>query len=159
MAPPRFSFRRRRRRGVSELYASMLMVGVTLSLGGVVVAAALGSFGQAENSASIGASLQGTEAGTQVSLVYASVTPSGSCPVYRGAQEGTSLTIFLFDYGEIAFSPSEFAVNSTFYQGNFSAIGPGALGEYTLALGSCAHPSGLTMAAADSSGDEVQFGS
>ena len=137
----------------------MLMVGVTLSLGSVVVAAALGTFGQAENSASLGASLQGAASGTRISLVYAAVAPSGPCPPYRGEGEGTSLALYLFDYGEAGFSPSEFVVNSTVYAGGFSAVEPGTLGLYVIPLGSCAHPSGLTILAADAAGDEVQLGS
>lgn len=159
MAAPRPYSRPLNRRGVSELYASMLMVGVTLSLGSVVVAAALGTFGRAESSASLGASLQGTESGTQISLVYVSVKPSSSCPAYRGVPEGTLLTVYLFDYGGTPFSPSEFAVNSTVYAGNFSAMAPGGMGQYAVTLGSCAHPWGLTIVAADAVGDGVQFGS
>lgn len=145
-----------RRRGVSELYASMLMLGVTLSLGGIVVAAAVGSFGQAEGSASMGAALQDSASGVQLSLVYAAVTPSGSCPGYRGGAEGTVLTVSLFDYGAVGFAPVEFIVNSTIYPGGYPEVPPGAMGQFVVSLGSCAHASGLTIVAADAAGDEVQ---
>jgi flagellin-like protein len=147
-----------RRRGVSELYASLLMVGVTLSLGGAVVVAASSQFGLAANSASLGASLQQSSAGVQVSLVYAAVFPSGSCPTYQGVKEGTSLTVALYNYGAADFAPAELVVNSTAYQGGYGTLALGSLGAYTITLGACAHSSGQTVLAVDSLGDEVQFG-
>ena len=159
MPLPPFSRKATARRGVSELYASMLMVGVTLSLGGVVVAAALGTFGQAEGSASMGASLRESASGIQVSLAYATVASSMSCPVYQGVNEGTSLTVSLFDYGTVAFAPTDLIVNSTAYAGSYAPIPPGSMAMYVIGLGSCAHPSGLTIAATDAAGDEVQVAS
>jgi hypothetical protein len=143
---------------VSELYAAVLMVGVTLSLGSLVVAAATSQFGLATDSASLGASLREGAAGTQLGMVYAAVQPSGSCPAYEGGQEGSTLTIAVFDYGSAGFTPAGFVVNSTVYAGSFGEAAPGALAQYTVALASCAHQSGLTVLAYDSSGEEVQFG-
>lgn len=133
------------------------MIGVTLTLGGVVVAAAIGSAGQANASASLGSALQEEGSGVQVGLVYAAVASSGSCPSYQGETEGTSLTVALFDYGTGGFTPVEIAVNSTVYSGDFPAVGPGAMSLYTFVLGTCGHSSGLTIAAIDSKGEEVQF--
>lgn len=140
------------------MYAAVLMVGVTLSLGSLVVAAATAQFGLGTDSASLGASLRQEAAQTQLGLVYDSVQPSGSCPSYGGYQEGTSLTLAVYDYGTEGFAPSGFVVNSTLYGGSYAALAPGTLGEYTLTLADCAHPSGLTIVAFDGSGDEVQFG-
>lgn len=141
---------------MSELYASVLMVGVTLSLGGVVVAAAIGSIGQAQGASSLGASLQESASGRELSLVYATVAWSGSCPTYVGEVEGTSMTLALFDYGAYGFTPVEIVINSTIYAGNYSAISPGNLGQYTISLGSCAHATGQVITAIDAEGDEVQ---
>lgn len=135
----------------------MLMVGVTLALGSVVVAAAMASAGQADGSASLGSYVQERAAGVQLSLAYAVVPPSGSCPTYQGGGEGTALTVSLFDYGTVPFTPEELAVNSTAYAGDFQTAAPGALAQYTLSLSSCAHPSGLTIVAVDAQGDEVQL--
>ena len=159
MVPSRFSLKRGPRKGVSELYASMLMVGVTLSLGSVVLAAALGAFNQSAGAESMGTSLQESASGVQVSLVYAAVAPSGSCPAYGGAREGTSLSLALFDYGTVGFAPTELTVNSTVYQGSFPAVSPGAMRLYTITLGTCAHHSGQSIGAVDAEGDEVQFDS
>lgn len=142
---------------MSELYATMLMVGVTLSLGSVVVAAAMQSFGQAQDSASLGTSLQASASGVQIGLVYVAVAPSGSCPAYQKYNEGTSMTLALFDYGATGFTPVELVVNSTIYQGSYPVMAPGTLARYGVTLGSCAHSSGLTMVAVDAQGDEVQL--
>lgn len=138
---------------MSELYATMLMVGVTLSLGSVVTAAAVGAFGQTEGAASMGASLQESAFGVRLSLVYATVAPSGGCQAY----EGTNITLALYDYGAAGFTPVELAVNSTVYGGGFQAVQPGALVLYSVALGSCAHASGQTIVVVDGEGDEVQL--
>ena len=137
----------------------MLMVGVTLSLGSVVVAAALGSMGQAEGSASLGAAVHESASGVQLSLVFVSVAPSGACPTQGGAEEGTSATLALFDYGSTGFAPAELMVNSTFYPGSYAPLSPGKMQEYPVLLAECAHPSGLTVLAVDAAGDEVQVGS
>ena len=132
------------------------MVGVTVSLGSVLVAAALGSIGQAQGASSLGASLQQSASGKELSLAYIATPASGSCPAYRGTAEGTVMTIALFDYGAVGITPAEFIVNSTIYQGTYPAMPPGSLGQYTVSIGSCAHSSGQTVTAVDSEGDEVQ---
>ena len=144
---------------MSELYASMLMIGVTLTLGSVVVAAALGSAGQADRSAYHGASVQRQGERVQLSLAYAAVQSSGSCPAYQGANEGDALSFSVFDYGTTGFTPSELAVNSTTFSGGLQPVSPGAMQTYTVALGSCAHAAGLTIFLADSRGDAFQFAS
>ncbi|MDG7007026.1 MAG: hypothetical protein JRN06_02140 [Nitrososphaerota archaeon] len=141
---------------MSELYASVLMIGVTISLGSVLVAAALGSIGQAQGAASLGASVQQSASGRELSLAFAAVAASGSCPAYRGGAEGTTLTLALFDYGASGFAPVEFVVNSTVYPGTYPALSPGTMGRYTVSLGSCAHSTGQTVTVVGSAGDEVQ---
>ena len=121
------------------------------------MAAALGSVGQADGSASIGSSVRESAAGVQLSLPYVAVTSVGSCPAYRGANEGTALSVSIFDYGTVGFTPSEIVVNSTAYAGGFQTAGPGALETYSISLAACAHASGLTILALDAMGDEFQF--
>ncbi|MDG6920072.1 MAG: hypothetical protein JRN59_00910 [Nitrososphaerota archaeon] len=142
---------------MSELYASLLMIGVTLSLGSLVVAAATSQFGLASDSASAEAALSERTAGVQVALVYSAVMPSTACPDYQGAQEGENLTLALYDYGADGFTPTGFVVNSTVVTGGFGALGPGSLAVFDVPLGACAHPSGASVAAFDAAGDEVQF--
>ncbi len=155
---PSFAGRRRSGRpGVSELYASVLMIGVTLSVGGFVVASAMGQFGLIDSSASLAASLQQTSAGVQIGLSYVVVPSLGSCPPYGGNREGTSLTVALYNYGRADFTPAEFVVNSTIYRGSYSTLSPGDFSAYSFALAGCGHSSGLTIVVADSSGDVVQF--
>ena len=127
-------------------------------MGSMVVAAATAQFGLASDSATLGASLRAGAAGTQVALVFAAVTPSASCPAYRGQQEGTALDFALFDYGSVEFAPAGFVVNSTSYPGASAAVAPGALGQFSLGLAACAHPSGLTIFAYDTTGDVGEFG-
>ena len=158
MAFPPIFRTRRTRGGVSELYAAVLMIGVTISLGSLVLAAASSQFGLAADSASLGSSLQQTSAEVQLGVVYVAVPPSGSCPLYQGFQEGTTLTVGLFDYGSAGFSPAGFVVNSTAVPGSYGTVVPGALGQFAVTLGSCAHHSGQVILAYDSAGDEVQFG-
>lgn len=144
---------------MSELYATVLMVGVTISLGSVLVAAALGSIGQAQGASSLGASLQRSASGKELSLTYIAVASSGSCPDYMGAAEGTQMTLALFDYGSNGFTPVEFIVNSTIHPGAYPGLSPGTMGQYTVNLGGCAHSSGQTVTVVDSEGDAVQVGS
>jgi hypothetical protein len=146
-----------KQKGVSELYASMLMIGVTLSLGSFVAFAALGQFGLAANSASLGAGLDQSSAEMQIGLVYAAVASSNSCPMSGGVHEGVSLSLALYNYGAASFLPSDLLVNATAYSGTFGAIGPESLGLYTVALVGCAHSSGQSVVVADSSGDEFQI--
>jgi len=143
-------------RGISELYAAMLMIGVTLSLGSFVTFAALGQFGLAASSASLGANLDQSSAQTQLGLVYAAVASSTSCPSFGGVHEGVSLTLALYNYGTTSFTPSELLVNATSYFGSYASTSPGSLGLYTLTLASCAHSSGQSVVAADSAGDVLQ---
>lgn len=133
------------------------MVGVTLSVGTFVSYAALSQFGLSTGSSAVEAGLQQTTAGIQVSLVYLTVAPSGACPPYQGLNEGTSATVALYNYGTGGFSPVQFIVNSTAYAGGYATLAPGGMNTYVLSLGSCAHPSGLTVVAVDAFGNEVQF--
>ncbi len=144
---------------MSELYASVLMIGVTLSLGGVVAAAALNQFGLANGSASQDAGARQSAAGVDLALVYAAVSPSAACPTYSGYQEGTTLTISIYNYGAGPFTPSELAVNSSVYAGAYATLGAGALGTYAIPLGTCAHPSGQTVLVLDVAGEGTQAGS
>ncbi|MDG7012621.1 MAG: hypothetical protein JRN11_05225 [Nitrososphaerota archaeon] len=132
------------------------MIGVTLSLGSMVVAAATSQFSLASDSASAGAALSEDSAGVQVSLAYSTVSPSSACPSYQGAQEGPNLTLALYDYGAAAFTPAGFVVNSTMVDGDFPPLGPGSLVVFQVPLGVCAHPSGQTVIAFDAAGEEVQ---
>ena len=159
--PPSHDFHHRplRRRGVSELYASMMMLGVTLTMGGLVASAAIGQLGLQNGSASMGAALAQESAGKDLALVYLVAAPSGSCPVYAGYHEGTTLTLAVYNYGTERFAPSALAINGTVYAGGYSAVGPGSLGTFALSLGSCAHASGETVLLVDSVGDEVQLAS
>jgi flagellin-like protein len=144
------------RRGVSELLATLMMIGVTLSFGGYITYAAIGQFNLAQNSASLAAAVQQQSAGKLISLVYSAVTQSGSCPVYGGYNEG-SLTLELYNYGTVSFTPSEAFINGTLYSGAGS-IAASSMGAFSFASPSCVHPSGQTILLVDSYGDEVQIG-
>ncbi len=135
----------------------MLMVGVTLSLGSVVAFAATSQFELDERSSSLGAALAQSSAGVQLSLVYVTTPPSGSCPAYQGYPEGTTLTVALYNYGTSSFVPAEFIVNSTALPGSYAAVAPGSLLAYTVSPGSCGHSSGQTILVVDSLGDEVEL--
>jgi hypothetical protein len=146
-----------KRSGVSELYAAMLMIGVTLVFGGFVTGAAISQFGLASYSASVGAAVQEASVGKLVSFVYGVATPSASCPVHGGINEGTTYTIALFDYGSVSFTPSELFINGTLYAGGgFGTMPTGIMTTFTLSLPSCAHSSGQTILFVDAHGDEVQ---
>ncbi len=142
---------------MSELYAAVLVIGVTLSFGSIVVAAAGTQFGAEGNASSLGSSLAQTSAGIQVGLVYAAVSPSLSCPQYRSFNEGTSLTLALYDFGSAPLSPAGLVVNSTVYVGGFPTVPAGGMAQVTLTLTSCAHSSGQTVVMFDSAGDEAQI--
>jgi len=152
-----FGSTRAPRRGVSELYASMLMVGVTLTLGGLVASAAMGQLELANSSASLGATQMA--GGVQLEMVYLVIDSSGSCPMFGGYHEGTSATLALYDYGTADFAPAEIAINGTVYAGTYGILGAGALGAYSLNLGKCVHSSGQTVIVTDSLGEEAEFGS
>lgn len=143
--------------GISELYASVLMVGVTLTVGGLVASSALGQFVMTNDSASLSAMTQEASAEIQVGLVYFVAAPSGSCPVYEGYHEGTLVEIAIYNYGGAPFAPAEVALNGTMYPGDYAPLAPGMLGTYALKTTTCSHPSGQTMMVADSAGNEVQF--
>lgn len=134
----------------------MLMIGVTLSLGGIVAGAAMGQFGMASGSASLGANLAQSSAGVQLGLVYGAVASSVSCPTYQGYHEGTSLTVSLYNYGATNFTPAELVDNSTVYAGGYSVLRAGSMNAYTINLGACAHSGGQTFLLVDSLGNEVQ---
>jgi flagellin-like protein len=143
------------RRGVSELYASLLMVGVTLSLGGLVAAAAVSQFGLQSGSAAAAGGVQQASQGKLLSLVYATVQQgSGGC---AAPGEGRTLTFAVYDYGSSAFLPSTVLVNSTAVAGPYPGAGPGEVATYTLALAGCARSSGQTILMGDAAGDVVQF--
>jgi len=144
---------------VSELYASMLMIGVTLSVGSIVVASAINQFGLTVNSDSTGASLQSSSSGIQVALVYVAVTPSRACPTYQGTVEGSMIAVSLFNFGTGDFSPADLVVNSSVFDGAYGTVASGSMAVYNLTLGSCAHSSGQSISVLDNLGDEVQVGS
>jgi hypothetical protein len=135
----------------------MLMIGVTLVFGGFITATAVSQFGLASLSASLGAGAQEASAGKLVTLVYGAATPSGSCPIRGGVNEGTTYVVALFNYGTTSFTPSEVFVNNTLYTGGgYGTVSAGSLATFTLTVSSCAHSSGQTLLFADSQGDEVQ---
>lgn len=149
-------YRPHRRNGVSELYASMLMVGATLALGGLVTSSAIGQFALANSAASLGAARGVTPAG-EIGLVYFAVASSGSCPLDKGYHEGTLVNLAFYNYGDLTFVPVEIALNGSVYSDGYAPIAPGSMGTYALKLASCSRSSGETVALVDQLGDEVQF--
>ena len=151
----------RPRPGISELYAAVLMVGVTISFGGFVAASAIAHFGSASQSSALASSLQDQSVGKQVSLVYGTVPNpgSGGCrTLYGGFAEGTGYVLVLFNFGTTAFTPAQILLNGTLLSGGpYAALPPGQMAAYSLTL-SCAHPSGQTFFLIDSVGDVVQVG-
>ena len=135
------------------------MIGVTLSVGSAVVSSAMSQFGAIAFDDSVGASLQRSSLGTQVGLVYAVVASSGGCPAYQGNNEGTGLSVALYNFGSSSFRPALFVVNSTAFAGTYAALGPRAMSVYAIGLGFCAHSGGQTVIAVDNQGDELLFGS
>jgi hypothetical protein len=152
----------KRRPGVSELYAALMMVGVTLSFGSFVATAAINQFNLSTYSGSLAAQVQEASAGKQISLIYFTITAgSGSCTgTYKGVTEGKAATLALYNYGTVGMNPVEVFVNGTLlYSGTgFGNIAPASMTVYSLTLGSCAHPTGQTILLVDAYGDEVQFG-
>jgi flagellin-like protein len=160
------------RRGVSELYASILMVGVTLAFGGIVTSLAAGQFDSATTAGALGARAQISSAGKQVSLVYGTVAGgSGGCTAtYRGPdggtyQEGKDFTLVLYDYGSVSFTPYEAFDNGTLLSvGGYATVAASAGGQAaaptsnTLSLPTCARPTGQAILLIDASGDEVSIG-
>jgi hypothetical protein len=136
----------------------MLMIGVTLVFGGFVTGAAISQFNLASYSASLGASVQEASVSKLVSFVYGVASPSGSCPLHGGVEEGTTYTIALYNYGTANFTPTEVFFNDTLYKGGgYGTVPTASLTTFTLALSSCAHSSGQTILLVDAHGDEVQF--
>ena len=135
----------------------MLMIGVTLVIGGAVTSAALGQESAALAAGSAGSAVAQANAGSGVSLAYATVGSTGGCPAYKGTSEGTTLVVSLFSYGTTAFTPAAVFVNSTIFAGSYPTLQPGNLVSYTLTLTGCAHQSGQTVLIEDAQGDEAQF--
>lgn len=160
------------RPGVSELYTAMLVVGATLSFGGLVTAAAVAQFNASAGGESLAASAEQASMGKQISLVYGTVVAgSGGCtPTYKGPDggtytEGKSYALVLYDYGSASFTPYEIFNNSTMLSvGGYSTVAAASPGRSagpvsnTLTLASCAHPAGQTFVLVDASGDEVTIG-
>jgi hypothetical protein len=146
---------------VSELYASLLMLGVTISLGSVATGLIANQFGLSTTAAGAGAALGESSAGIQLSFVYATVTSSSGCPVFGGAPEGNVLVLTIFDYGATRFVPVVIVVNGTvYYSSTYPTLNPGGMGTYRLPLippGSCAHSWGQTVLMADSAGEGFQL--
>jgi len=144
---------------VSELYASLLMIGVTLSVGSVVIFSVMNQFGLVANADAAEAYLQNSAPGTRVALVYLAVASSKACPTYQGSYEGTSLAVSLYNFGTSDFHPAELVVNATVFAGNFETLTPGSMSVYTIDVGSCTHSSGQSVIALDALGDEILVGS
>ena len=134
----------------------MMMIGVTLSLGGYVTFAAINQFSLAQTAASLAALVQEQSAGKLISLVYSTVAPSGTCPVYAGYNEGT-LTLELYNYGSVAFTPSEAFDNGTLASGSGN-IAANSVGAFTFTSPPCVHAPGQTILLVDSYGNEIQTG-
>ena len=156
MSPSR-RFGAGRRRGISELYASVLMVGVTLTVGGLVASSALGQFAMANDSASLSATAQEASVRIRVGLVYFLAASNSSCPLYGGYHEGTTMEIAIYNYGGASFAPAEVFLNGTMFARDYAPLAPGTLGTYSLNTTTCSHSSGQTVTVADAAGDEVQF--
>ncbi len=152
---------RTRRRGISELYASVLMIGATLSLGGFVASSAVTQFSRSTGSYSLAAAVQAASSGKQVSLVYGLVSApgSGGCTkAYGGYSEGTAYVLVLYNFGSVGFTPSRVFDNVTLLSGGpYQSLAPGTMATYSFTL-ACAHSSGQTFLLVDSAGDEVQVG-
>ena len=153
---PSFGIRSDGHGGISELYSSVLMVGVTLALGGLVTSSALSQFALANDSASLGAA-QDVPAMVQVGLVYFVAAPSGSCPAYKNYQEGSSVSIAFYNYGEVSFSPVDIVVNGSAHAGGYAPVAPGSMRTYELDIGTCSRSWGDTVTLIDQEGNELQF--
>ena len=68
---------RRRRRGVSELYATVLMIGATVSLGSYLTLAAIGQFGMTSSAASVSSVVEQGSSGKLIAFVYATTATPG----------------------------------------------------------------------------------
>ncbi len=149
------------RTGVSELYATMLMIGATLLFGSLVVEAALSQSSASSYSSYLAASAQQGSSGKLVTLVYSSVFPgSGSCiQTYKGITEGTAFTLALYNYGITSFTPTAVYINGTLYSGSgYAAIIASGLTVYSFTAPTCVHASGQTFTLVDAGGSEVSIG-
>jgi hypothetical protein len=146
---------------VSELYATLLLMGVTLSFGGLVATSALQQISLQSGASSAAASSQAAAAGKDLALAFGTVPApgSGGCrQSYAGFLEGTGYTLALFNYGSRAFAPAEVFDNGTLLAGGpYGAALPGRLTTYSLTLG-CSHPSGQEFLLVDASGAVEQIG-
>jgi len=149
------------RAGVSELYASLLMLGVTISLGSVVTGLVANQFNLTATTAAAGAAGDENSAGIQLSYVFAVTSSTEGCPTYGGVPGGTVLEVTIYDYGSTGFTPTTVVVNGTvYYSQAFPTVPAGGMTTYRLALapgGTCAHPWGQTMLMADGGGNVFQF--
>ncbi|MDG6918612.1 MAG: hypothetical protein JRN62_04150 [Nitrososphaerota archaeon] len=149
-----------RRYAISELFAALMIVAITLSFGSVVTYSAMNYFGLADSAAQQSANTQQQAASKLISLVYANVVPgSGGCVAsYGGVEEGTILDLGFYNYGSAQFNTAVVYLNDTFYSGyGFSPLAPGNFTTWQLTTVSCMHSSGQTLLISDSSGAEVQI--
>ena len=146
---------------MSELYTSLLMLGVTISLGSVAAGLVANQFGLTTTTAAAGAAGDENSAGIQLSFVFAATSSANGCPTYRGVPGGTVLEVTVFDYGSSGFMPTTIVVNGTvYYSSAFPTAPPGGMMTYRVPLapvGTCAHPWGQTVLMADAGGDVFQF--
>jgi hypothetical protein len=151
----------KRRVAVSELYAAILLIGVTLSFGGVVAVSAMNQFNAGTSASSQGLMAQAASAGKEIALVYGVVPSpgSGGCTTtYGGLLEGTGYTLAIYDFGTTSFTPAEIFDNGTLLSGTpYPTATPGSLTTYSLTLG-CAHAPGQVFLLVDSSGTVIQLG-
>jgi hypothetical protein len=146
---------------VSELYASLLMLGVTISLGSVATGLMTNQFGLTTSTAAAGAAGDENSAGIQLSFVFAVTSSPAGCTTYRGVPGGTVLDVTVFDYGSSGFQPTTIVVNGTiYYSSAYPTVLPGGMATYRLPFspaGTCAHSWGQTVLMTDAGGDIFQF--
>jgi hypothetical protein len=146
---------------VSELYASLLMLGVTISLGSVATGLVANQFGLTTTTAAVAAAGDENSAGIQLSFIFATTSSASGCMTYRGVPGGTVLEVAVFDYGSSSFLPTTMVVNGTvYYSSSFPTVPAGGMVTYRLSLdpaGTCAHPWGQTVLMVDAGGDVFQF--
>ncbi|QQG48716.1 MAG: hypothetical protein HY247_08285 [archaeon] len=150
-----------KRAAVSELYATMLMIGATLLFGSLVVEAALSQSSTTSYSSYLAASAQQASAGKLIVLVYSSVFPgSGGCiQSYKGFTEGTAFSLALYNYGITSFMPTAVYINGTLYSGSgYASIIANGLTVYSFTTPTCVHASGQTFTLIDAGGSEVSIG-
>ncbi|MDG6933109.1 MAG: hypothetical protein JRN68_00250 [Nitrososphaerota archaeon] len=149
-----------RRHAISELFAALMLVAITLSFGSFVTYSAINYYGLSDLAAQQAANSQQQAASKLISIVYANVVPgSGGCVTsYNGVVEGTILDLGFYNYGSAQFNTAVVYLNDTFYSGyGFSPLAPGNFTTWQLSTLSCIHASGQTLLISDSSGSEVQL--